>query len=397
MSQPGATTLAEVGPSEVAPTSATDPKVSFIVPCYKLAHFLPDCVASILSQTCRDFEVLIMDDCSPDHTPAVARSFRDPRVRYIRNETNLGNLRNYNKGIGLARGKYVWLISADDRLRCDYVLERYLRVMEAHPRIGYAFCAGVGLEDGRETSVLQSYYYGERDTIFNGRVFVSRLLDGRGILSPSVMVRKECYEKVSLFPLDMPHQGDMYLWCKWALRYDVAYFAEPMVNYRLHYDSQMAGMKRESPEVMVRDELEVLWPTKWEAEALGYRRLADLCDSFIAAKYVQYIASGLYADKRICCVMTPAECEDSIRRFARNARERKRVRARVYAGVGDEHYWHRDGQRALDFYTRALREDPWMPKIWLKRVLLLSGGIGAGLRECTFALRRLLKAQRSDR
>jgi glycosyltransferase involved in cell wall biosynthesis len=397
MSQTGVTTAAGVEPSQAASTSPTGPVVTFVVPCYKLAHFLPECVASILSQTYRDFEVLIMDDCSPDNTAEVANSFRDPRVRYVRSETNLGNLRNYNKGIGLARGRYVWLISADDRLRRDYVLERYVQLMEAHPRIGYCFCAGIGLEEGRETSILQSYYYGERDTIFDGRAFVSRLLDGRGILSPSVMVRKECYEKVSMFPLDLPHQGDMYVWCKWALRYDVAYFAEPMVNYRLHYHSQMATMKRDAPEIMVRDEFNVLWPTKWEAAALGYRRLAGLCDSFIAAKYVQYIVSRLYEDKRVPCMMTLAECEDSIRRFARNARERKRVRARVYAGVGDEHYWHHDGRRALDCYARALREDPWMPKIWLKRLLLLSGGLGTGLRECAFALRRLLKAERSSR
>lgn len=66
------------------------PTVSFIVPCYKLAHLLPDCVNSILSQTYRDFEVLIMDDCSPDNTPQVAQSFPDPRVTHIRNDPNLG-------------------------------------------------------------------------------------------------------------------------------------------------------------------------------------------------------------------------------------------------------------------------------------------------------------------
>src|SRR5216684_5652724 len=94
-----------------------NPKVSFVIPCYKLAHLLPECVNSILSQTYQDFEVLIMDDCSPDHTPEVARSFRDARVKHIRNEPNLGHLKNYNKGIELARGQYVWLISADDCLR----------------------------------------------------------------------------------------------------------------------------------------------------------------------------------------------------------------------------------------------------------------------------------------
>ena len=115
------------------------PTVSFIVPCYKLAHLLPDCVHSILMQTYRDFEVLIMDDCSPDATPQVAQSFQDPRVKHIRNDPNLGHLRNYNHGIGLSRGKYIWLISADDFLRRPYILQRYVELMENHPQIGFTF------------------------------------------------------------------------------------------------------------------------------------------------------------------------------------------------------------------------------------------------------------------
>src|SRR3984893_9061630 len=49
-----------------------DPKVTFVVPCYKLAHLLSECVSSILDQTYTDFELLIMDDCSPDNTPEIA-------------------------------------------------------------------------------------------------------------------------------------------------------------------------------------------------------------------------------------------------------------------------------------------------------------------------------------
>ena len=82
------------------------PTVSYIVPCFKLGHLLPDCVDSILGQSHRDFEIIILDDCSPDDTPAVAARFRDSRVRYVRNTENLGHLRNYNKGIELSRGKY---------------------------------------------------------------------------------------------------------------------------------------------------------------------------------------------------------------------------------------------------------------------------------------------------
>src|SRR5262249_32156328 len=126
------------------PARAMNPTVTFVVPCFKLAHFLPECIGSILSQSYRDFEVLIMDDCSPDSTPQVAQSFNDPRVRHVRNERNLGHLRNFNKGIGLARGEYIWLISADDRLRRPYVLERYVQLLQAHPEVGYAFCPAVG-------------------------------------------------------------------------------------------------------------------------------------------------------------------------------------------------------------------------------------------------------------
>src|ERR1035437_10777645 len=96
------------------------PKVTFIVPCFKLAHLLPECINSILSQTYESFEIIVMDDCSPDPTEAAPRSFTDPRVKYVRNQVNLGHLRNYNKGIDLSAGDYIWLISADDRLRAPY-------------------------------------------------------------------------------------------------------------------------------------------------------------------------------------------------------------------------------------------------------------------------------------
>src|SRR5260370_9349885 len=116
------------------------PRVSFIIPCYKLAHLLSECVGSILSQTHQDFEVLIMDDCSPDNTPEVARFFQDPRVKHIRNEQNLGHLANYNKGISLAQGEYIWLISAHDSLVSTQVLQRFERWIASHPNISYLLC-----------------------------------------------------------------------------------------------------------------------------------------------------------------------------------------------------------------------------------------------------------------
>src|SRR5260370_40194657 len=146
----------------------TIPTVSFVVPCYQLAHFLPNCVTSILSQSYQDFELLIMDDCSPDNTAAVAKSFDDGRVRYIRNDQNLGSLRNYNKGIELSRGKYVWLISADDYLRRPYILRQYVDLMDRHPNIAYTFCPGISVRDGQERGIWHGSEYDTRDHIRNG-------------------------------------------------------------------------------------------------------------------------------------------------------------------------------------------------------------------------------------
>src|SRR5262245_47148801 len=177
-----------------------DPKVSFVVPCYKLAHFLGDCVSFILAQTCEDFEVIIMDDCSPDNTPQVAAEFKDPRVIYIRNEPNLGNVRNYNKGIEMARGRYIWLISADDCLRSPNVLQRYVELLDNNPEVGFVFCPVMSLQDGKEAGVDGwTAWPGDKDQIISGREIIKRSASACAAPAASAMVRKECYDRKGLF------------------------------------------------------------------------------------------------------------------------------------------------------------------------------------------------------
>ncbi len=176
---------------------------SIRVPCYKLAHLLPECINSILSQSFRDLEILIMDDCSPDNTADTARSFQDSRVRYIRNDQNLGHLRNYNNGIALARGRYIWLISADDCLRRPYVLERYVQRLDRNHSVGYACCSGVGLQHGKETGLLHYSVYADRYRIVPGHTFLKTLLKSNIVLAASGLVRRECYDRLGVFPLDM--------------------------------------------------------------------------------------------------------------------------------------------------------------------------------------------------
>ena len=355
-----------------------NPKVTFLVPCYKLAHLLPDCINSILSQTYGDFEVLIMDDCSPDNTPEVAASFKDSRVKHIRNQPNLGHLRNYNRGIFLARGEYVWLISADDYLRRPYVLQRYIKLMDANPNVGYAFCPGVKVRWGQEVETLGYSLHGEKDRVFNGRKFLSKLIRENTIVAASGLVRRKLYETISVFPLDMPWGGDWYLWCVFALRSDVGYLAEPMVCYREHELSMTTKLMSEGLDQCTTEDVNMPWIIKGKAEEAGYRKLIKPCLNAAAFEYARSIATKRYKSSQ--STMTLDEFEEFLQRATQSAWERRFVRSRVYANLADIYYWKGESESADGYYSQALHSDFWIPGVWVKRLLLASGGAGDLLR-----------------
>ncbi len=361
-----------------------EPKVTFIVPCYKLAHLLPECVNSILAQTFRDFEILIMDDCSPDKTPEVAASFRDPRVIHVRNEPNLGHLRNYNKGIGLARGKYVWLISADDYLRRPYVLDRYVRLLDEHPKVGYVFCPGVKVRGGAEATALDYSFHGDHDAIINGRKFLSKLVRKNTIVAASGCVRKECYDNICVFPLDMPWGGDWYLWAIFAFSYDVGYLSEPMVCYREHELSMTTKLMTENVAQCSTEDIAMPWIFKRKAEEAGYQQLTRDCLDSAASDYARRLSKKRY--RSAAAAMNLDEFEESLCKNTEKESERDYVRARVYTYAADEYYWQGESTLAREFYSRALQKAFWMPKTWAKWLLASSGTVGHALRRARASL-----------
>lgn len=97
--------------------SSLNPLVSVVVPNYNYADYLAPRIDSILRQTFSDFELLLLDDCSTDHSVSVMKKYAsDPRVVAIDvNQTNTGSpFPQWMKGIKMARGKYVWIAEADD-------------------------------------------------------------------------------------------------------------------------------------------------------------------------------------------------------------------------------------------------------------------------------------------
>ena len=356
--------------------------VSFVVPCYRLAHLLGECVSSILAQSFEDFEIVIMDDCSPDDTAGVARGFRDPRVRYIRNDVNLGHLRNYNRGLELARGAYVWLISADDVLCGPHALQRFVDVLDANPHVGYVFSPAVRF-DGRMGHGLNGDH-GRSDRIFAPGAFLSELLKANCVPTPSVLARASCYQQAGLFPLDLPFAGDWYVWSAFALHHGVAYVAEPMANYRYHpLNMTKACMK--DPVAIVAEGLAVRWRIRRLIQRSGHTRLLHESTQCMAYYYAALLANRALQGDPLGLEL--GEFERSLTTYCADSDERAHLRALVYSAVGDEYYDAGDHRRARERYEWALKENWQLARTWAKYVLLRSGGLGRRVRDAATQVR----------
>lgn len=94
--------------------SHAQPAATVLMPLFNGKAYLSQAMESILGQTFGDFELLVIDDGSTDDGPNIVKGYRDPRIRLLANDTNLGIAATLNRGIGLARGKYVARMDCDD-------------------------------------------------------------------------------------------------------------------------------------------------------------------------------------------------------------------------------------------------------------------------------------------
>lgn len=111
------------------------PLVSVVIPVYKGELFLKEAIDSILHQTYVFFELILVDDASPDGSSSIIHQYHDDRIKYVKNEVNIGIGLSRKKGIELAKGKYIALLDQDD-ISYPYRLEKQVEFMEANPHIG---------------------------------------------------------------------------------------------------------------------------------------------------------------------------------------------------------------------------------------------------------------------
>ena len=234
-----------------APAARTQPTVAVIVPCYRYADVLPGCVDSILTQRGVEVRVLIIDDCSPDDTPAVARRLAqcDGRVEYRRHPHNRGLIATANEGLDWAaeHGDYTVLISADDQL-VPGCLQRATTVMEASPNVGMVYGWAPYAHVGRPLPRRYGRWIGTKTWTGTDWIRLRCQTGFNCISSPEVVVRTSVQTAAGHYDAACTHSSDLNMWLRIAAISDVAHVrGVAQAIYRVHSDS----MSRSDPSVVL--------------------------------------------------------------------------------------------------------------------------------------------------
>jgi glycosyltransferase involved in cell wall biosynthesis len=116
------------------------PKISVLIPTYNYAHFLDETIQSVLNQSFRDFELIVVDNHSTDNTEEVVKKYLvDSRVSYYKNTHNLGLVGNWNKCLTYAKAEYIKFVCSDDKIH-PQMFEKYYSVMEQYPTVSLITC-----------------------------------------------------------------------------------------------------------------------------------------------------------------------------------------------------------------------------------------------------------------
>ncbi|MBR1605192.1 MAG: glycosyltransferase [Alphaproteobacteria bacterium] len=232
-------------------TKNDKPKVSVLMPVYNTKEeYLREAIESILNQTFRDFEFLIIDDGSTNNAKEVIWSYRDRRIKYFEQE-NRGLIYTLNKGLELCKGEYIARMDSDD-ISLPERFEKQVDYLDEHP------------ETGLVGSLIKTF---PQENIIYIKEY-SKYLDmikGNQVAHPSIMVRKSILEKYHLKYENYLHAEDYELWTRMIKYTELYNLQEVLLNYRCHNDqisSAFSEIQQETTKKIKQNMLDFLTDDK---------------------------------------------------------------------------------------------------------------------------------------
>ncbi|MCR5655691.1 MAG: glycosyltransferase [Lachnospiraceae bacterium] len=249
--------------------------VSVCIPAYNQEDTIQEAVRSALNQTYKNIEVVVIDDCSKDHTVAKIREINDDRVRLIENENNLGMVANWNKAVMSAKGEYAIMLHGDDRLHPDSIRHK-MEMFQKDKKVVLAFSA-TRIIDGAGKTIMERHAM-KGDVIINGKRFAKKSYHHRNMYGePSnILFRTELVEKLGGFDDVTCYTTDWLMWMEISSYGKVGYVDEVLMDYRIDADNMTSRIKFID---MIRDD-EVMTKMISDFERLDINGFDRFCHRF---------------------------------------------------------------------------------------------------------------------
>lgn len=216
-------------------------KVKILIPSYNSEKTIGDTLKSLLAQTYKNIDILVVDNCSSDKTKEIVESFSDERVSYMCNEKNLGNYGNFDQCIKLAEHDYTAIFHSDD-IYMPTIVEEQVKVLDSDPRVGIVFTEAEKINnDLRIIGHVNTPFLIQGKTI-NGIVHLNfdqllkAIIHHNGFLMcPSAMVRSKIYKdeilktRIEIFGA----AADIDVWLRIAKNWSTAIIKKKLMKYRI--------------------------------------------------------------------------------------------------------------------------------------------------------------------
>lgn len=199
--------------------------VSVIIPAYNRENTIERAVMSVLNQTYKDLELIVVDDCSKDNTVEVLKSIKDDRLKIIELEKNSGACVARNVGIENAQGDYIAFQDSDDEWLLDK-LEKQMAIFEKE-KVDLVFCAFNRFGLGEDLTYPK---------LPEGIVERKVLLEDSRISTQTLIGKKECFENIKFDP-EMPRLQDYDITIRLSKKYRIYFVNQPLVNMYVQNDS----------------------------------------------------------------------------------------------------------------------------------------------------------------
>jgi len=217
------------------------PKVSVFIPVYNTEKYVGQAIESILNQTYKDFELIILDDCSTDKTYEIAQSYskKDTRIKLYRNDNNLGMMPNWIKGINLCNGKYFGKLDADDYWMPE-TIETSVKILDENPKVGLV-CGKYKLVDEKgkitDTSVPEFFLNKELNILELVNLGPRDMLKYNVLRQGIGLMRRSVFEELGTFKLF--DSADTEMWYRIGCNYEIFCVNKVLQHHRIWPESYM--------------------------------------------------------------------------------------------------------------------------------------------------------------